>query len=707
MKKDKEKTKKVKTEKPVKEKKEKRPRKGMPRWLTVIVAVILGLILAATIFILGVYRGMNIWVNAELGEGAPDASAFVKNENAKNVKYLGSSEISLTEEGSYLLTVSNDGEVRKVILIVRDTKAPEAKSADAKITIDETMTPEEALTEIYDASEYTVEWKTEPEFGKAGVYEVEIELADSHENSQVVTATVTILGAVDRLVYEAGEARPTLEDFMVVEREGAELLTDMSGIKWNIPDEYEVEIRFDGETYTSVLEIVDTIAPVPDAVVAATLKDSKVKAEAFTLGFEDATEVTSSFVQEPDVSKTGVSECKIAATDLGGNVTEFDARLIVADKIVEVEAANKAMTETEIKALIPVEYSTYTVDPEASDLSFELTELGAHAINLISGETKAIVAIVVKDSTAPTAEGIECPCSTGYYCDPIKFVTNIVDMSAVKAAFVKEPDWNTEGTQDVEIILTDRSGNTANVKAKAVISPDKTAPVIYAAKDTFCYVGDAVAYFKEVFAEDNADPKPTLDVDKSKVDPKKAGTYDVTYTATDAEGNSSSVTVKYTFINKTVTEEKLQEAVKAVTSKIFKDGMSDAEKALAVFNYCYDNITYWGTSDKTDLMGEAYRGLTENVGDCYTFYAATYTLLQEIEGAQVLSVERMNGKTQHFWCMVNLGSGWYHFDTCNVGPQHYKCFMKMNSDLAPLSPQYWVYNEALYPEVATTPFVMK
>lgn len=682
------------------QKKEKKTHKG----LIILASILLALVVVAVVIVFGVYRGINIWAYGELGEGLPNASVFVKGDGT--AEYVGNNDISLTEEGSYILTIDKDGSVRKVLLIVRDTKAPTAGNEDVKITIDDTITAEEALTDISDAGEYTVEWKTKPEFGKAGTYPSEIKLEDNHGNSEVITVNIIILGAIDRLTHEAGDARPTIDDFMVVERDEAEILTDMSSIEWNVPGDYEVEIGFDGKTFTSVLEIVDTVAPVPDKIRAATLKDTKVKAEDFTLGFDDATAVESKLTEEPDVSKCGAVTCSLIATDMGGNSVEFKSQLIVADKIVELEAANKTMTEAEIKAILPAEYAGYTIDPEASELEFQLTELGAHAVFLEKADSKAVVAIVVKDTTAPVAEGIECPCSTGYYCEPIKFVTNIVDMSAVKAAFVDEPDWSTEGTQEVEIVLTDRSGNSATVKAKAVISPDKTAPVIYAAKDRYCYVGDAVAYFKEVFAEDNADPKPEIEVDKSKVDAKKAGTYDVTYTATDAEGNTSSVTVKFTFIEKTVSEEDLQKAVDAVTAKIFKDGMSKEEKALAVFNYCYDNITYWGDSDKTDLYGEAYRGLTEGVGDCYTFYAATYILLQEIDGAQVLSVERMNGKTQHFWCLVNLGSGWYHFDTCNVGPQHYKCFMKMNSDLAPLSPQYWVFDHSLYPEVATTPFVM-
>jgi len=671
--------------------------------IIVIGTVLLSLVVIAVVLAFGVYRGMNIWAYGELGEGLPDASVFLKGKG--DIKYVGSNDVSLTEEGSYFLTVDKDGAVRKVLLVVRDTKAPEANTDDITITIDDTMTPETLLSDIKEAGEYTLEWKVKPEFGKAGDYVAEINAEDNHGNSGVIKVNVKILGAVERFTYEAGTARPTVRDFMVVERDEAEFATDMSGIKWNVPDEYEVEISFDGKTYSSILEIVDTTAPVPDKICAATVKGTEVKADAFTLGFDDATEVTSELTEDVDVSKTGVTTAKLLATDAGGNTTEFEAQLIVADKILELEADNKSLTEKELKALIPTEYKGYSIDYEASDTDFALTELGAHALYITKGTEKALIALYVKDTTAPTAEGIECPCSTGYYCEPIKFVTNIVDMSSVKAEFAAEPDWNTEGTQDVEIILTDRSGNTAKIAAKAVISPDKTAPVIYAARDRYCYVGDAVAYFKEVFAEDNADPEPVIDVDKSKVDAKTAGTYDVTYTATDAEGNSSSVTVKFTFIEKTVTEEKLQEAVDTVTKKIFTEGMSTADKLLAIFNYCYDNITYWGDSDKTDLYGEAYRGLTEGVGDCYTFFAATYALLQETD-AQILTVERMNGKTQHFWCLVNIGTGWYHFDTCNVGPQHYKCFMKMNSDLSPLSPQYWVFNESLYPEVATTPFVM-
>ena len=155
-----------------------------------------------------------------------------------------------------------------------------------------------------------------------------------------------------------------------------------------------------------------------------------------------------------------------------------------------------------------------------------------------------------------------------------------------------------------------------------------------------------------------------------------------------------------------ISDEQLDKEVDRVLKEILTDGMTLEQQAYAIFDYCYSNITSWGTSDKTDWKSEAYRGLTEGVGDCFTFYSTSYALLQKID-CQVLSVERLNGKTQHFWCLVDLGSGWYHFDTCNVGPQHLRCFMKTSEELVQYSVQYWRFDTTLYPPVETIPYAME
>ena len=678
--------------------KEKRKTK---KGLIIALVTVLAIAVAVAVVVFGVYRGMHIFLRAELGNGAPDAGAFMK--NGSKASYVGDADVSLKEEGTYVLTVRNGETNRKVLLIVRDTKAPQAEAKNPSITIDDkSMEPEDALTEIKDASEYTVDWQTEPVYGKAGSYDCAVILKDSCGNEQTIKTTVKVLGTIDVLTYEAGTPHPTLKDFMVVERDNAELLTDLSSVDWTKLGDNKVEIKFDGNTYTSTLRIVDTTVPVPDLVPVAVKTGGEVTAADFAVGCDDATEVSYEFVSKPDTGKKGSFEVNIKATDKGGNTAEVKGKLIVCDAVSQFEASNNMLSEAGLLKQLGADYAGYTMETEP----FMLNSLGAHEVRLVKDGVSKTVGVTVKDTTAPTADGIKCPCSTGYYCEPIKFLENIKDVSSVKASFTSEPDWDTEGEQEVEITLTDRAGNQTTVKATAVISPDKTAPVIYAARDRYCYVGEAVAYFKEVFTVDNADPEPELTVDKSKVDAKKAGEYDVTYTAKDHEGNSSSVTVKYKFIENKVTDEKLNAEVDKVLGRILKDGMSLEKQAYAIFDYVYSNITYSGDSDKTDWKSEAYRGLTKGVGDCFTFYATTYALLQKID-CQVLSVERLNGRTQHFWCLVNLGTGWYHFDACNVGPEHLRCFMKTSEELVKYSVQYWRFDTSLYPQLETRPYVME
>ena len=54
--------------------------------------------------------------------------------------------------------------------------------------------------------------------------------------------------------------------------------------------------------------------------------------------------------------------------------------------------------------------------------------------------------------------------------------------------------------------------------------------------------------------------------------------------------------------------------------------------------------------------------------------------------------------------LVNIGTGWYHYDACNVGAARRRCFMWTNAQKDAVSRDYWRFNEALYPPVATEPF---
>ena len=81
-------------------------------------------------------------------------------------------------------------------------------------------------------------------------------------------------------------------------------------------------------------------------------------------------------------------------------------------------------------------------------------------------------------------------------------------------------------------------------------------------------------------------------------------------------------------------------------------------------------------------------------------------MLLERTGAQAMFITRNSG-TRHDWLLVNVGTGWYHFDPLNSGPSaKYRCCMLTTEQVQTLYPNFWRFNEKLYPAAATEPFAV-
>ena len=113
---------------------------------------------------------------------------------------------------------------------------------------------------------------------------------------------------------------------------------------------------------------------------------------------------------------------------------------------------------------------------------------------------------------------------------------------------------------------------------------------------------------------DNIDKDVEITVDRSAVDTKKAGTYEVTYVAKDDAGNSTSQTTTITLSEVKVTEESLHKVAQEVIAEITNENMTFEEKLLAIYKYTNSHLTYWNSSDKNDWRAEAYRGITTGFG---------------------------------------------------------------------------------------------
>lgn len=233
---------------------------------------------------------------------------------------------------------------------------------------------------------------------------------------------------------------------------------------------------------------------------------------------------------------------------------------------------------------------------------------------------------------------------------------------------------------------------------------DTTAPVIGGAEDITVYVGESVAYRKNITVTDNAgEDGVTLTVDSKQVNTAAEGAYTVIYTATDKAGNSASVTASVYVKAQNANESLLFDGVERICSEILRQGMSREDQLRAVYQYVQTNISYVNHSDKTDWIGEAYNGLlVTGAGDCFTYFAAAKAFLTYLD-IPFIELQRAPGLTDetHYWMLVDISETpgihtWYHYDATRLRAEfnHSGCLLtdKQAQAYNKVRPHFYTHN---------------
>ena len=333
---------------------------------------------------------------------------------------------------------------------------------------------------------------------------------------------------------------------------------------------------------------------------------------------------------------------------------------------------------------------------------------GTYELQIAVGKKTYKTKVTIQDTIAPTAESADATTQLKTIPEAESLVTNITDATAVTVSYLSEPDVSKEGSSPATVVLTDAAGNTTQVDVTVNVVNDTEAPVISGAIDLEVYAGDSVQYKKYITVTDDKDSDPELKVDNSGVDLDTPGSYQVTYTATDAAGNQSSVTITLKVSEKTDTYVELDtvlELAQQVYDEIITDDMDDLQKTFAIYNWVNKHISYTGTSDKTSWTRGAYDAFTNRVGDCYNYFAAAKALYT-VAGIQNCDIVKSDtSHSQHFWSLVNLGDGWYHVDCTPRAGTGDNFFMLTDAELEAYSSAHnncHIFDSSLYPERATT-----
>lgn len=524
----------------------------------------------------------------------------------------------------------------------------------------------------------------------------------------VLLAAAFPLNKVHRTItLEAGSDTPEFSRFIKDEATKGEIITDLSKINMSEPGDYRIKIKIGALAYHSKLKIRDTIPPTANISDLEIPLGKRVEAKDFVSDITDVTQVTVSFLEEPDFDSIGEQDVGIVLEDAGRNRTVYTAKLYIG-KVYRSVAIELGTERLDISDFLMDDVFKGSFITDISNIN--LKEPGTHNISLeVDGDIYSSQLEII-DTTPPKANVINQVIWVNDKISPDVFVKNIFDYSDVKVFFGEEPDFSLAGMHKVSIILEDTSKNRTEMAAYLTIREDTEPPVIEGVEDITVYADERVSYRRNVRVTDNRDAEVELIVDSSKVNLKKEGKYEVTYIATDTAGNTATETITITVLKKPwdyVDPEELDKLADSVLDMIIKDGMSDKEKLKAIFQWTKKRISYTGSTYKKNWMWAAVQGIKKGSGDCFTYYGTARALLTRA-GFENLCVTRIDNT--HYWNLVKYNGNWYHFDTCPHSSKYpFNGFLRTDAEVAEYSKKrkdkrnYYTFDKSLYPATPDEP----
>ncbi len=635
-------------------------------------------------------------LTVEAGDPTPAAEAFVRYPFLPNTCLTNLSDPSLTEIGTHGVRFLLWGRYKSTTLTVADTKAPDFTLRPLSVLRGAVVSPEDFVNTISDVSAVTFRiappLPTEP-----GVHTLTVTGTDAYGNTAAAQTTLTVLSLDTDVTVEAGISLTQFTRFLSESLKYAAPSSDFDEALLCVPGKHAISVKISGERYPLTLTVTDTIPPEAEMQDVCILRGAKLDAGQFLKKAQDATEVTAEFAGAvPDVTVPGTYTVPLLLTDAGGNTAAYDAIL----RVLPIPAVITAEAGTPFVDILE-EFCLLEANAELLELSTpSLLPIGTLSVPVNTAYGIFQVTLTVTDTKAP-----EAVARTVYLYEnettvpsPADFVTGIEDASAVTAEFAEEPDFTSVGEHAVPIRLTDAAGNTVTITATLSVLTDTDAPTILGVRDLSVYVGSTVSYRAGISARDGSTSIP-VQVDASRVNLKKPGTYTVYYTATDAAGNTSTLSATVTVLE--IPYSLISGYAQEILDDILTAGMTKRQKARAIYDWMTANVSYIAYADKTYWMRAAYHGFTGGKGDCYVYYAMSRILL-DCAGIENMEIHRDDPAKPHFWNLVNCGDGWYHFDTC----PHYRnypleSFMLTDAEVKHYSEtcvaDYYSFDESLYP----------
>jgi len=111
---------------------------------------------------------------------------------------------------------------------------------------------------------------------------------------------------------------------------------------------------------------------------------------------------------------------------------------------------------------------------------------------------------------------------------------------------------------------------------------------------------------------------------------------------------------------------KIDKMADELLSELVTKSMTDQQKSQAIYKYLRKNYTYVGRYDEDNWEEAAEYGMKYESGDCITYYAVSRILFTRLGMPNMMITRQRKSKDEqhHWWNLVYVKGGWYHFDAC-------------------------------------------
>lgn len=597
---------------------------------------------------------------------------------------------------------------REAQISVRDLTPPVLETYHMTVPAGYMPDPEDCVSLCTDRTEVTLSFETAFPMA-AGEHTVRLLARDAGGNVTAAETHFTVLSE--------DECAPIKAEFGTTEDGILDLLSaaypdmtspDLSTLDITVCGEYFVtgeENADPAHRRTAKIVLADTTAPVGRVhsftyAAGNITEETKLSPENFVTEINDASPVTLSFVSAPDYTVYETQEIVVLLADAAGNETEYSCQLQLLDIPSSVTVECGTDTETFLASLLS---GVGEDDRPAPDALFDTALLapGEHSLRLRGKYSTLTVTVTAEDTTPPVLSVKPLTVYIDHAPEPSAFAERVSDATEVTLSFVSQPDVSKEGTYPVSVTAEDAGGNRVTAETTMTVVADTAPPVIYGVQNIYAAENSTISYRSGVSAYDHADGNVAVKVDASAVDITTSGTYRVIYTAADKAGNTSSASA-YVFVTG-ANQTSINLYADQILSGIVTGGMTERQKAAAIYDWCVDHIRY--STSTSHLTGKylqaAYSGFATHAGNCYTYCAVAASLLTRA-GIENMEIHRNNPTDPHYWNLVKIDGCWYHLDTCPKMKKYpIKTFLLTDAQVAEYSRTqaqgYYSFDASLYP----------